>query len=251
VRCRPIVVVLGALVVVGACATSSPPSAVELQAELAAHNIDFEPTGLVLDPEDRPDLVARTQRSSLSARAPDGIYEGTLHYLISPGSGYDHAVWAVHYSDTKQHTSGPYPYGGTDVIADVAVFVDRATETVIFTIMYTVGAVASPLTHPFWYGVAPPPGSTEVDAAALTTDALVDAAALIPGDRLFVVPTAGDHAVFVRMRRGAAPLLFGTSCDVVSAARLPAGWQGICLEYTAAGERIVGVFPHGTVSAPG
>lgn len=70
-------------------------------------------------------------------------------------------------------------------------------------------------------------------------------------DRLYTLPLTGDQAgreVYVRMRDGSPPLLFGTACSTVNSVALPRDWDGVCLEYTdSQGERITGVFPHGTV----
>ena len=93
-----------------------------------------------------------------------------------------------------------------------------------------------------------PDDASPVGVEALVTGELVAAADLEPGDQLFRMPATGDRSVLVRIRDGAPPLLFGTSCDVVSAVSLPDGWQGMCLEYTADGQRILGEFPWGTVS---
>jgi hypothetical protein len=78
----------------------------------------------------------------------------------------------------------------------------------------------------------------------------VAVADLQPGDELFRLPV-GDYAVLVRVRAGEPTLMFGTSCDVVSAAPLPEGWHGVCLEYTDQGRRLLGTFPYGTTSASG
>ncbi|MEX2419571.1 MAG: hypothetical protein WD652_04260 [Acidimicrobiia bacterium] len=96
-----------------------------------------------------------------------------------------------------------------------------------------------------------PPEAVRVGAEVLVTDELVGIADLQPGDDLFEWPALGDRVVLIRTRPGESPLLFGTSCDVVSATQLPTGWQGVCLEYTSAGERVVGQFPHGTTSEGG
>ncbi|MEX0827175.1 MAG: PQQ-binding-like beta-propeller repeat protein [Acidimicrobiia bacterium] len=90
-------------------------------------------------------------------------------------------------------------------------------------------------------------GATRISAADLPTEDLIAVADLHTGDELYRVP-AGQYSVFVRIRAGEPTLLFGTSCDVVSATPLPVGWEGICLEYTSDGRRIAGSFPHGTRS---
>lgn len=96
--------------------------------------------------------------------------------------------------------------------------------------------------------VSIPDGAVPVGTEALSTEALVTVADLRPGDELYQLPVGGDRAVLIRVRGEEPPLLFGTSCDVVSAAPLPLGWQGACLEYTWQGRRIHGRFPHGTSS---
>lgn len=50
------------------------------------------------------------------------------------------------------------------------------------------------------------------------------------------------------MLTGSAPLLLGTSCDVVNSVPLPEGWESVCLEYTLEGRRVQGRFPEGTTS---
>ena len=87
-----------------------------------------------------------------------------------------------------------------------------------------------------------------VGTEALSTEALAAVADPRPDDELYQLPVGDDRAVLIRVRAKEPPLLFGTSCDVVSAAPLPLGWQGICLEYTWQGRRIEGRFPHGTSS---
>ncbi len=96
--------------------------------------------------------------------------------------------------------------------------------------------------------VSIPHGAVPVGTEALSTEALAAVADLRPGDELFQLPLGDDRFVLIRVRSEEPPLLFGTSCDVVSAAPLPLGWQGICLEYTWQGRRIEGRFPHGTSS---
>lgn len=96
--------------------------------------------------------------------------------------------------------------------------------------------------------VSIPGDAMSVDEYALFAEALSALADLRPDDELYQLPVGDDHAVFVRIRADEPPLLFGTSCDVVSAAPLASGWQGACLEYTWQGRRINGRFPHGTSS---
>ncbi len=96
--------------------------------------------------------------------------------------------------------------------------------------------------------VSIPDGAVPVGTEALSTKALATVANLRPGDELYQLPVGDDRAVLIRVRDEEPPLLFGTSCDVVSAAPLPFGWQGVCLEYTWQGRRIHGLFPHGTSS---
>jgi hypothetical protein len=98
--------------------------------------------------------------------------------------------------------------------------------------------------------VSIPPEAVPVGAEALVTPELVAVAGLQPGDELFSL-SAGEGSVLVRVRPGEPTLLFGTSCDVVSASPLPDGWQGVCLEYTSHGQRILGTFPYGTTSQNG
>ena len=93
-----------------------------------------------------------------------------------------------------------------------------------------------------------PQDAVEVDGSALAADALLAVADLSPDDELFQLPSENGRSVLVRVRDGEPPLLFGTACDVVSAMPLPEGWNGVCLEYTSAGQRVFGEFPHGTVS---
>jgi len=93
-----------------------------------------------------------------------------------------------------------------------------------------------------------PSDAVSVDGSALATEDLAAFANLGPDDRLFEMPTVEDRAVLIRTRDGEPPLLFGTSCDVVSATPLPSGWAGGCLEYTSHGQRMLGEFPYGTVS---
>lgn len=90
-------------------------------------------------------------------------------------------------------------------------------------------------------------GAVRISAADLPTQELITVADLDTGDQLYRV-VSGQNSVFVRIRAGEPTLLFGTSCDVVSANPLPAGWEGVCLEYTSNGRRITGRFPHGTRS---
>ena len=89
-----------------------------------------------------------------------------------------------------------------------------------------------------------------VGTEALITPELVTVADLHAGDELFRLPV-GEDSVLVRVRAGEPTLLFGTSCDVISASPLPDGWQGVCLEYTSHGQRILGTFPYGTTSQHG
>ena len=100
------------------------------------------------------------------------------------------------------------------------------------------------------------PGEAEaVGAEVLVTPEEVAVADLQPGDELFRLPVSGysvgEYSVLVRLRAGEPPLLFGTSCDVVSAAPLPTGWRGVCFEYTSEGQRVLGQFPWGTTSTGG
>lgn len=92
-----------------------------------------------------------------------------------------------------------------------------------------------------------PPEALPVGTEVLATRELAAVADLQPGDGLFRLPV-GQDSVLVRVRAGEPTLLFGTSCDVVSASLLPDGWEGVCLEYTSDGQRNLGTFPHGTTS---
>jgi len=100
-------------------------------------------------------------------------------------------------------------------------------------------------------GFASLPAEAEpVGAEVLVTPEKVAVADLQPGDELFRLPV-GEYSVLVRLRAGEPPLMFGTSCDVVSAAPLPTGWRGVCFEYTSEGQRVLGQFPWGTTSTGG
>ena len=100
-----------------------------------------------------------------------------------------------------------------------------------------------------------PAEAEPVGAEVLVTPDEVAVADLQPGDELFMLPVSGysvgEYSVLVRLRAGEPPLLFGTSCDVVSAAPLPTGWRGLCLEYTSEGQRVHGQFLWGTTSTGG
>ena len=96
--------------------------------------------------------------------------------------------------------------------------------------------------------VSIPHEAVPVGTEALSTEALAAVGDLRPDDELYRLPVGDDRAVLIRVRAKEPPLLFGTSCDVVSAAPLPLGWQGICLEYTWQGRRIEGRFLYGTSS---
>jgi hypothetical protein len=77
--------------------------------------------------------------------------------------------------------------------------------------------------------VSIPDGAVPVGTEAVSTEALAAVADLRPGDELYRLPVGDDRGVLIRVRGEEPPLLFGTSCDVVSAAPLPVGWQGTCL----------------------
>lgn len=100
----------------------------------------------------------------------------------------------------------------------------------------------SPETEPL------PDQAVAVGSEALVTDELVGVADLREGDELYRLLAPEDRSVLVRLRTGQPPLLFGTSCDVVSSVPLPTGWEGVCLEYTLEGRRVHGRFPYGTFS---
>lgn len=93
-----------------------------------------------------------------------------------------------------------------------------------------------------------PGEAVAVGSEALVTDELAGVADLGEGDELYQLPAPDGQAVLVRIRTGAPPLLFGTSCDVVTSVPLPAGWESVCLEYTVEGHRVHGWFPEGTIS---
>jgi hypothetical protein len=63
-------------------------------------------------------------------------------------------------------------------------------------------------------------------------------------------PTGSSDRRVVATPQADPPLLFGTSCDLVSAVPLPTGWLGYCLERTHDGQRISSLFPWGTTSTP-
>ena len=88
-----------------------------------------------------------------------------------------------------------------------------------------------------------------VGPEALTTDELGNVADLRQGDELYRAPL-GAASVLIRVRTGHEPLVFGTSCAVVSGFHLPDGWDAVCLELTAGGQRHHGRFPFG-VGGPG
>lgn len=92
-----------------------------------------------------------------------------------------------------------------------------------------------------------PAGAVRINPGDLPTEELITVAGDRPGDELYLIPT-GEHSVFLRVRAQEPTLMFGTSCDVVSATPLPVGWEGICLEYTSNGQRVTGRFPYGTTS---
>jgi len=122
----------------------------------------------------------------------------------------------------------------------------RTTSTVALVVAMLIGIPAAfillrPSSRPL------PEGAVRIDRGGLPTEELVAVADLRRGDELYLIPK-GDHSVFVRLRQGERTLLFGTSCDVVSGTPLPAGWEGVCLEYTSNGQRVSGRFPYGTTS---
>ncbi len=92
-----------------------------------------------------------------------------------------------------------------------------------------------PLSEPLMDGALP------IDPSELPTPEPATLAELRDGDRLFRIPAPGGRALFVRLRPGAPPLLFGTSCDVLTSVELPAGWEGVCAEGTEDGTRRTGV----------
>ncbi len=94
-----------------------------------------------------------------------------------------------------------------------------------------------PLSEPLMADAVP------VGPAELPATALEDVADLRDGDRLFRL-SVGDRALFVRLRPGVRPLLFGTSCDLLTSVALPAGWDGICTERVVDGMVRSGVFSY-------
>ena len=87
----------------------------------------------------------------------------------------------------------------------------------------------------------------QVGSGALTTPELVAVADLGPGDRLYQIPVGPETAVLVRVREDEAPLMFATSCGLLSSFDLPTGWEGRCLERIVDGQLQKGVFLYATV----
>ena len=87
----------------------------------------------------------------------------------------------------------------------------------------------------------------QVGAGVLSTPELVAVADLSPGDRLYQVPAGPDTAVLVRVREDEAPLMFATSCGLLSSFDLPTGWEERCLERIVDGQLQKGVFLYSTV----
>lgn len=114
-----------------------------------------------------------------------------------------------------------------------------------------VGALLNACTSQQTDGAVLPAGAAPVGPEVLATEALATVADVQPNDELYQLPVTDRQAVLIRVRADEPPLLFGTSCDVVTSTPLPQGWEGECLEYTWQGRRIAGRFPHGTTSTEG
>lgn len=63
--------------------------------------------------------------------------------------------------------------------------------------------------------------------------------------------SVGENSLFLAGRPGRPPLLFGTACSILASVDLPEDWEGLCLEMTVEGERILGVFTYEEAVAAG
>jgi hypothetical protein len=87
----------------------------------------------------------------------------------------------------------------------------------------------------------------EIRFGEIFTDDLRAVMAVDDSDTILALPIDG-HQLLARIRPGAAPHLYATSCDVLASIDLPHGWEGSCLERTVDGQRVTGVFEYGDVS---
>jgi len=72
------------------------------------------------------------------------------------------------------------------------------------------------------------------------------------GDRLLSVPLSETTALLVRLRPGARPHMYATSCGLLTSVDLPDGWDGTCTELVREGSLEVGRFGYAAaVSALG
>lgn len=101
----------------------------------------------------------------------------------------------------------------------------------------SIGATAHPIMA----------NAVELGVEDIPTEALVEVIDPGPADSFFAIPVS-EFQVLVRLRPGTPAHLYATSCDVLIQVGLPEGWEGTCLERTVNGERVLGVFPYGTVS---
>lgn len=92
-----------------------------------------------------------------------------------------------------------------------------------------------PLSHPLAVG------AVRVNYDQLPNDELRQLVA--PTDLLWSIPV-GDRSLFLAGRPGRPPLLFGTACSILASVDLPEDWEGLCLEMTIEGRRIIGVFTY-------
>ena len=87
----------------------------------------------------------------------------------------------------------------------------------------------------------------EIRVDEIFTDDLKRVMAVEDSDTILALPIE-EHQLLARIRPGAAPHLYATSCDVLVTIDLPDGWEGTCLERTIDGQRVTGVFEYGDVS---
>lgn len=111
---------------------------------------------------------------------------------------------------------------------------EGTTETVGVVTTTAPGESLMANAHPIEYGEVPTVELRQVMAYEV-------------GDQLFRLPVQ-EYEVVVRLRAGARPHIYATSCDVLNLVDLPEGWEGTCLERTVDGQRQTGVFPYGTAS---